>query len=188
MKSVRTFSILGILALGTPACTPTAPTWRPCEDGCPLEESPKRDDKLGPVKWTLETSVTPSGLTGIWGADANNIWAVGLNGTIIHWNGTTWRLQTSGTNERLDSVWGSDARNIWAVGGNGTILKWDGTTWSAQVSGTSSGLWSVWGTDSKNIWAVGAAGTIVNGDYEPSTRTYTDLRMEMSCQLPARPS
>ena len=59
----------------------------------------------------------------IWGKDANNTWAVGDNGTILKWNGSSWSSQSSGTTQDLYGVWGSDANNVWAVGYNGTIIK-----------------------------------------------------------------
>ena len=94
-------------------------------------------------------------LTGIWGLDANNVWAVGTKGTIVNWNGSTWSMPSSGTTEMLLGVWGSDANNVWAVGGGGTILKWDGSAWNPQNSSTTADLTGVWGVDSDNVWAVG---------------------------------
>ena len=88
----------------------------------------------------------------------------------------------------LTGVWGTSASNAWAVGQAGTILKWNGSAWAAQPSGTTQDLNGIWGVDANNVWAVGAGGIILKGDYDPPIRTYTDSRMEMSCQLPARPS
>lgn len=67
----------------------------------------------------------------------------------------------------------------------GSILKWDGTAWATQSLGLAPVLYGVWGSDAKNVWAVGFSGAIFNGDYEPSTCTYTDLRRELSRQLRA---
>jgi hypothetical protein len=33
--------------------------------------------------WTAQNSGTTNSLTGVWGADANNVWAVGGTGTIL---------------------------------------------------------------------------------------------------------
>jgi hypothetical protein len=53
---------------------------------------------------------------------AQNVWAVGDNGTVLKWNGTAWVAQSVGvTNSSLYSVWGADANNVWAVGSGGTI-------------------------------------------------------------------
>ena len=49
-----------------------------------------------PNNWCWENP-QPQGnyLYGVWGADANNVWAVGFGGTILRWNGTAWAAQTS---------------------------------------------------------------------------------------------
>ena len=144
--------------------------------------------KWNGTAWSLQSSSTSNYFTGLWGTDANNIWAVGYGGNIVKWNGTAWSPQSSGTSDLLWAVWGTDSANVWAVGDGGTILKWNGIAWSPQSSGTSNKLHGVWGTDSANVWAVGDGGTILKGDYDPPIRTYTDLRMEISCQLPASPN
>lgn len=61
-------------------------------------------------------------LTGLWGADEKDIWAVGKGGSILHWNGWYWSGAPSGTTNDLHGVWGSDADNAWAVGSGGMIL------------------------------------------------------------------
>jgi len=139
--------------------------------------------------WCWSNSV-PQGnsLLKVWGKDAANVWAVGNGGTILKWNGSAWSSQSSGTTQFLNSVWGSDASNVWAVGNGGTVLKWNGSAWSSQSSGTTQSLNSVWGSDASNIWAVGNGGTILNGDYDHPIRTYTDSRMETSCERPACPN
>ena len=60
---------------------------------------------------------------GMWGVDANNLWAVGDAGTIIRWNGTAWSALATGTLNPLYGVFCSDANNVWTVGQTGTILK-----------------------------------------------------------------
>ena len=72
----------------------------------------------------------------MWGLDAKNVWAVGLSGTILKWDGTTWTAQASGSTASLSGIWGTSANNLWVVGDGGTILKWDGATWTTQASGT----------------------------------------------------
>jgi hypothetical protein len=115
------------------------------------------------VEWSAGTSAQTSGTTqslnGVWGSSATSVWAVGANGTILKFNGTSWSAQTSGTTQNLNGVWGSSATSVWAVGANGTILKFNGTSWSAQTSGTTQNLNGVWGSDANNVWSVGGGGT-----------------------------
>jgi len=69
-----------------------------------------------------------SGSTGllndVWGSSANDIFAVGSGGTILHYNGSNWSAMTSGTIQGLNAVWGSSANDIFAVGSGGTILHY----------------------------------------------------------------
>jgi hypothetical protein len=60
-------------------------------------------------------------LHGLWGRVANDVWAVGLNGAIVHWDGTQWSQEESGTAAELDGIAGSST-DAWAWGQNGVIL------------------------------------------------------------------
>ena len=101
-------------------------------------------------------------LHGVWGSSGTNVFAVGTNGTILHYNGSTWLAMSSGSTDTLRSVWGSSGTNVFAVGTNGTILHYNGSTWSAMSSGTTNSLHSVWGSSGTDIFAVGWAGTILH--------------------------
>ena len=114
--------------------------------------------------WAPQTSGTTINLKGVWGSGSNSVWATGLTGTILKWNGTAWAAQTSGTTESLFGVRGSGASDVWAVGSSGTIQKWNGTAWAGQTSGITTRLQSVWASDASNVWAVGASGNILKGN------------------------
>lgn len=62
-------------------------------------------------------------LYGLWGADADDIYAVGQGGRILHYDGADWNSLTSPTSETLLGVWGPSADDIFVVGENGTILR-----------------------------------------------------------------
>lgn len=111
-------------------------------------------------------------LNGVWGAAADDVWAVGAQGTILHFDGVTWSSVPSGTTSHLHAVWGSGPDDVWAVGGEtfwtfedegtGVILHWDGRVWTSTMPGTR-GLRAVWGTAANDVWAVGY-GTILHFD------------------------
>ncbi len=48
-------------------------------------------------------------LRGVWSSGPGDVWAVGMNGTIIHWDGTSWASAPSGTTNNLYGVWGAGA-------------------------------------------------------------------------------
>ena len=120
------------------------------------------------------------GLLGVYALDANHVWAVGHNGRIRFFNGTSWATQASGTTEHLRSVAGLDAAHVWAVGatslsGKGTVMFFNGTGWTTQAiikdeSGNNHlALWSVAALDSRHVYAAGDLGTV--GFYDGSTWT-----------------
>src|SRR5919198_4792663 len=92
-------------------------------------------------------------LNSVWGSARDDVWAVGLFGTILHWDGTAWSASSSGTPNHLLGVWGSASTDVWAVGGGGTILHWDGTGWAAAASGGTSALCRGWGGASNDMGA-----------------------------------
>jgi hypothetical protein len=104
-------------------------------------------------------------LKGVWGSSETDVFAVGENGMIIHYDGVEWTKMKSPTGEHLYGVWGSSGTDVFAVGENGTILHYDGLTWSADVeSGTNEALRAIWGTGSNDIYSVGDSGTILHYD------------------------
>jgi Quinohemoprotein amine dehydrogenase, alpha subunit domain III len=117
-----------------------------------------------PDGWATQTSGTTWTLNGIWGTSSTDIFAVGENGTILHYNGAIWDSMDSGVLVAMYDVWGSSSTDVFAVGQNGVICHYDGTGWSGMSSGTNKNLEGVWGTASDNVWAVGNNGTILNYD------------------------
>lgn len=109
----------------------------------PWSRRPLPDDALQP-------------LYGVWGAAADDVWAVGGGGTILHFDGQTFSLVPSGTVSNLTTVWGSAANDVWAAGAN-TLLHWNGTTWSLDTSGPPVSWSELWGTGPRDIWAVASS-------------------------------
>jgi hypothetical protein len=73
----------------------------------------------------------------MWGFDANNIWAVGANGVVRQWNGSTWVTRDTGTlfhtglfGNADDNVYISSYPSIPGTGNR--IYHWNGTTLSQQ--------------------------------------------------------
>ncbi|MGE0519990.1 MAG: cytochrome P460 family protein [Candidatus Binatia bacterium] len=118
--------------------------------------------------FTRHTTPGTETLFGIWGAAANDIWAVGgteenpdTSGTIWRYDGTQWTRQDltavrEGGVPRLFKVWGRAANDVYAVGGRGVVLHFDGNTWTALDSAPRS-LFTVHGNDTHTV-AVGGFG------------------------------
>lgn len=107
-------------------------------------------------------------LRGLWGSGPNNVWAVGLIGTIMHFDGTTWTIDPKSgqlSNGSIDALWGSGPNDVWAVGETGKILHYNGQAWSLDASGvglTAKELRTIWGSGASDVWAMGDTGTILH--------------------------
>jgi hypothetical protein len=55
-------------------------------------------------------------LRDIWGSAADDLFAVGSSGTILHYDGLTWNQMNSGTHNDILGIWGSSGGDVFAVG------------------------------------------------------------------------
>ena len=112
--------------------------------------------------WAADDPIpTTQHLRDVWGAAADDVWAVGLTGVLNHWDGSAWTKIDGPTGSGLESIWGRSAEEIYAAGANGTILKWNGETWLLIASQTDKDLRGVFGFPGGDVWAVGKLGTIM---------------------------
>jgi photosystem II stability/assembly factor-like uncharacterized protein len=72
----------------------------------------------------VATGLTTQTLRGMWESGDSNVFAVGDNGTILQYDGTTWTVVNTKTTTNLRAVWGTSPTNIYAVGDKGTILHY----------------------------------------------------------------
>ena len=115
--------------------------------------------------WSPMASGTLNNLRGVWASSGSDVFAVGDDGTILHYDGSLWSIMTSWTTNWLDDVWGSSGSDVFAVGSGGTILHYDGTSWTSMTSGTTNTLHGVWGSSDSDVFAVGwYEGTILHYD------------------------
>jgi len=123
---------------------------------------------LGPDHIQTETIIpeewAQEGLNGIWGTSANNLYVVGMHGTIMNYNGTDWLQMNSNTSHSLYGIWGSGRDNIVAVGAKGTILHFNGSEWIGMDSPITSNINSIWGINRDNIYAVSSNGSVIHYD------------------------
>ena len=116
-------------------------------------------------EWQSMESPTFVDLYDVWGSAPNNVYAVGGEGVVLHYDGDAWtRVQSVPSIQSLNGIWGSGADDIFIVGDFGTILHFDGEQWSVQDSGTSERLSDVFGFNATHVYAVGANGTILRYD------------------------
>ena len=118
---------------------------------------------------TCTTVVVDAGgieFRGIDGSSDTNVFAVGKDGTIYHYDGSGWTDQTADNNdpnlEDLRDVHAVDTSVAFAVGKGGVILEYDGTDWDLGTldTATDKEFKGVWAASSTEAFAVGKDGTV----------------------------
>ncbi|MBN2571859.1 MAG: hypothetical protein JXA68_06995 [Ignavibacteriales bacterium] len=115
---------------------------------------------------TVYIDKTSKTLMGVWGSSPNDIFAVGFEGTILHYDGVSWTKMESNTTANLVDVWGFAPNDVYAcsemdVPEKTTLLHYDGTEWESILDSmvTEPGsISSVWGTSSENVYFTSSFG------------------------------
>jgi hypothetical protein len=109
-----------------------------------------------------ERITTTAMLTSVWGASANEVWAVASNGAIYRRvNAAPWVSVPSPTVQALYAVRGTAADNVWAVGAAGVALHYDGTSWQKVTMPTTETLRAIAVVPGSGMRIVGDNGTVL---------------------------
>ncbi len=109
--------------------------------------------------WTwLNPLPQGNALRALWGTAPNHIYAVGEQGVVMHYDGSSWQILANvpGKNALL-GVWGAGPNDIFAVGVN-ALWHYDGASWEAMnppAGMASFRMRSAWGTSGHNVYAAG---------------------------------
>jgi hypothetical protein len=107
------------------------------------------------------TCTSSSAVNDVWGA-GTDIFAVGNDDQLMHWNGSAWTKTT--VVAQLAALWGWAANDVVAISGpTGDIYHYDGTTWTKL---TSAGLFAstVWGTSKSDFFVGNSQGAVARYD------------------------
>ncbi len=120
--------------------------------------------------WCKEYNPDTSNLYDIWGSNGKDIFAVGTNNTILHYDGSSWSTMLLYENVTHMGIWGSSENNVYAVGmrKEGTrrmtsILRYDGNRWywywdgatNCSMSTRNCAYFDVWGSSENDVFVVG---------------------------------
>jgi hypothetical protein len=108
-----------------------------------------------PWEW-MEADPQHRDLLDVWGSSAHDVFAVGADGLIVHYDGSGWTEMASGVTDALRAI-----DQTIAVGDNGAITLFDGSSWRAEDAGVATGLNAVCYIDENEIWAVGNGGVVI---------------------------
>ncbi|HYW14155.1 MAG TPA: hypothetical protein VE871_19475, partial [Longimicrobium sp.] len=112
----------------------------------------------GVLRWLQEEGPAWTPLTqvrALWGTSPNDVFAVGLSGRILHFDGARWTAMRSGTGAGLLGVWGTSRHDVYAVGDSGTVLRYDGNRWNRLAGPVANRfLRTLWGRGD-TLWIAG---------------------------------
>lgn len=120
----------------------------------------------GGSTWTSSTAGVARELHGVDAVAADDVWAVGDNGTIVHWNGSAWSPRTAPTqfaSKGFNAVSFFDSQHGWAVSdGRGVAYTGNGgATWTTVATPGNTGyLYGVAARSATTAFAVGDSGQI----------------------------
>jgi hypothetical protein len=88
------------------------------------------------------------GFEAVAGFSFDDLYGVGWDGEIWHFDGRVWRPLPSPVNLILSHVLCAPTGEVWSCGQKGTVVRGRGDQWRALETGIDSNLWSVaWFSD-----------------------------------------
>lgn len=139
------------------------------EAGCPLTCA---DAPWCPVPITLSPYAT---LTAVWGSGKNDVWAVGSNGTVVHWDGAAWTSIPLQVTNTFNTVWGSGPNDVWIASATDSVFRakgFSGATTKFEREGTplpSDGhvpVRRIWGTSPDDVILAGHRYDLPAGEWD----------------------
>jgi hypothetical protein len=118
-------------------------------------------------------------LRGIWGSAKDDIWVVGNEGVMLHYDGKSWQSKQSGTSNDLTNLSGTAPDDVWAVGSNGVIMHFDGRAWTLIDGGNEDLLLlTVLARSRSEVWVGGV------GNEAGFVRRYQDGKVAETEAIP----
>lgn len=114
------------------------------------------------ARWLWGNSPTANTLHASYRSAANDIWAVGDLGNIIHYDGSAWELLPNDSQENLYGIAMIDPTQGYVVGDNGFVAAYANDTLTTMRSPSASNLRSIAFVDTSEGWIVGEESTILH--------------------------
>lgn len=111
--------------------------------------------------WEYQTNTGTIGY-GVWGTDANNVFAVGnMSPTVAHYDGSSWGNLDSGTSNHLYAVGGTGPQDVFVGGENGLVKEYNGSQWTSLPSTATGHIQGFSSPNSSIVFAVSDTGEIL---------------------------
>ena len=93
-----------------------------------------------------------SGVTDVWASSPNDVWAVGDDAIVAHYDGTAWERTIAGSPFK-SSIWGSGPNDVYALS-TFDLVHYDGSSWTEIDLDAAGGDGQVWGTSTNDVWVM----------------------------------
>ncbi len=119
--------------------------------------------------WTKASIPNDVSLVALDMVNSSDGWAVGSNGTVLHWDGKSWRNMPSPTTADFTDVKMVSSNEGYAIvvediaWGPYFIYRWNGTSWT-NLTAIDASIQSMDMVNSSDGWAVGLSGVIFHWD------------------------
>lgn len=128
-------------------------------------------------------------LNWVHGVSASDLWVGGIQGALLHWDGSAWTDFSQDMEEAIWGVYAVSSDEVYAVGGssgfggeNAVALRWDGASWSnVALPSELDGLDNIFKVhhDGTNLWMVGKQGAAMVGDGITMTAVATGITADL---------
>jgi len=124
------------------------------------------------ISWTdlnVPFGIFDGNVNKFWGTSSSNLFFVGGNGTLVHYNGSDWTKLDSGTDMNIGDICGFDDGSFYCVAGtdiaqpNEFLIYKDGQLQNIILHNENSKN-SLWGSSTTDIYAVGEGIFHYNGN------------------------
>jgi hypothetical protein len=100
-----------------------------------------------------DANATPITGRGLFGTNANDLWAGNGIGSIMHWGGAAWTSFFAADNRAAGTFFGTGAEDVWGTAGSsGYRGHFDGQTWTHVSSDVSFN--EIWASDAAHYYGV----------------------------------
>jgi hypothetical protein len=93
-----------------------------------------------------------SGMTDVWASSVDDVWAVGDDAIIAHYDGSAWGRTVAGSPFK-SSIWGSGPTDVYALS-TFDLMHYDGSGWTEIDLDAGGGDGQVWGTSASDVWVM----------------------------------
>ena len=118
---------------------------------------------MGSGPWLAMQSGQTETLYALDGSDPSSMFAVGSEGLLMDYNGTSWTKVGNLGNDFLYDIHHVGVGVYFVAGSGGTVISNHTTgVWEKITTPTTADLNGIWGASQSNVWAVGNLGVIIH--------------------------